>query len=303
MAVYRQVHTTFWQDPFVLDSLDFKEKYFYLYLMTNSKTTQCGIYEISEGVMKLETGLPIDDLNRMLQKLESNDKIMYNKETKEIFLVNWIKYNPVNNVNIEKCVLKELKELNSEAYRKHFIQACISLELKIPLLHKAYEGLIRGLDTPTKKKEQEEEEEKEKEEEQKQEEAVTVVAVDVNKEIFNDYARAGFGIASSTQADQLIELEDTYGYEWTRDAIKEAALNNILRITYVEGILKNWKAKGRNAQKPQYKNGKEVKKDFTERNYDYKQEEEKLLGWSNIPEKKTDSEDIMEKLKKMREGE
>ncbi|TKI91171.1 replication protein, partial [Bacillus wiedmannii] len=38
MAVYRPVHVSFWQDSFVLD-LTPEEKYFYLYLMTNSKTS------------------------------------------------------------------------------------------------------------------------------------------------------------------------------------------------------------------------------------------------------------------------
>jgi DnaD/phage-associated family protein len=280
VAVYRQVHTTFWQDPYVLDHLDFKEKYFYLYLMTNSKTTQCGIYEISEGVMRLETGLPASEINQMISKFETDGKIKYSKETKEIFLVNWVKYNPVNNTNIEKCVLKELKELKSDEYREDLIRACISLEYKIPLINKAYEGLIRGLYTPTKKKEQEKEQEKEKEkeEEQEQEKGASVAVVDTN--IFNDYAQAGFGIASSVQAEKLMELEKEYGYDWTRDAIKEAAMNNILKISYVDGILKNWKANGRNAKKPIYdKKGKEVKKDFTEREYDYDDLERKLLGW------------------------
>lgn len=45
MAVFRQIHIDFWQDGFILD-LTPEEKYFYLYLMTNSKTTQCGVYEL-----------------------------------------------------------------------------------------------------------------------------------------------------------------------------------------------------------------------------------------------------------------
>ena len=55
MAVYRQIQVSFWQDTFVLD-LTPEEKYFYLYLMTNSKTRQCGVYEVSRRVMELETG-------------------------------------------------------------------------------------------------------------------------------------------------------------------------------------------------------------------------------------------------------
>ncbi|MGQ0437590.1 hypothetical protein ACT4UT_04545, partial [Bacillus sp. B-TM1] len=43
MAVYRTVQVNFWQDDFVLD-LTPEERYFYVYLLTCSKTTQCGIF-------------------------------------------------------------------------------------------------------------------------------------------------------------------------------------------------------------------------------------------------------------------
>jgi hypothetical protein len=55
VAIYRQVHVDFWQDGFVLD-LTPEEKYFFLYLMTNSKTTQCGIYELPKRIIETETG-------------------------------------------------------------------------------------------------------------------------------------------------------------------------------------------------------------------------------------------------------
>ncbi|MBX4258447.1 hypothetical protein [Clostridium estertheticum] len=49
MAKYRQIYTEFWSDTFVLE-LDSQEKLFYLYLLTNTKSTQCGIYELSLGL-------------------------------------------------------------------------------------------------------------------------------------------------------------------------------------------------------------------------------------------------------------
>lgn len=296
MAVYRQIHTTFWNDPEVLEWTP-EEKYFYLYLMTNPYTNQIGIYEISKKMMSMQLGYPIDTVSIHLKTMISRNKIQYSEVTKEIYLLNWIKYNKSTSPKVIVLINKELETVKNQAFTRHYHAMCLNMGLKLKPLSIQYPY---GMDTLPQK---EQEQEQELEEEQKQEQKEIVVAVDVNKEIFNDYARAGFGIASSTQADRLIDIETTYGYEWARDAIKEAALNNILKISYVEGILKNWKANGRNAQKPQYKNGKEVKKDFTERNYDYKDEEEKLLGWSNIPEVKSDGEDIMEKLKKMREGE
>jgi len=56
MAKYRQLYTEFWSDSFVLE-LSSEEKFFYLYLLTNTKTTQSGIYEISRRFIETETGL------------------------------------------------------------------------------------------------------------------------------------------------------------------------------------------------------------------------------------------------------
>ena len=236
MAVYRQVHTTFWQDPFVLDTLDFKEKYFYLYLMTNSKTTQCGIYEISEGVMRLETGLSMQDITVMLAKLEKHNKIRFNKQTKEIMLINWIKYNPVNNTNIEKCVLRELKEIKSEEFRISFITACKDLQFKIPLINKAYEGLTRGLDTPTKKEEEEKEEEKEKE---KEEEGWSLL------HLSNLWTHCGYGMLNPDTVSKLETDVEIYSWPWVKEAIEKGNDRGKRSYAYIKAVLKGWQTDGK----------------------------------------------------------
>jgi hypothetical protein len=149
MAIYRQVYITFWQDPFIME-LTPEEKYFYLYLMTNSKTKQCGCYELPKRIMEFETGYNRETVDKLLARFIEYGKIQYDDDTSEILLLNWLKYNPVNNVNIEKCVYKEMALIKSSG------------------LLIALKGLIRGLDTPTKKEEQEQEEEPTKEEEPKQ---------------------------------------------------------------------------------------------------------------------------------------
>ena len=52
MAIFRKVHTSFWSDTFISD-LDKDKKLFYLYILTNERTTQCGIYEISKKQISL----------------------------------------------------------------------------------------------------------------------------------------------------------------------------------------------------------------------------------------------------------
>ena len=54
MAKYRAIQTDFWEDGFVLD-LTPEEKYFYLYLLSNSRTTQCGCYELLYKVIEMQT--------------------------------------------------------------------------------------------------------------------------------------------------------------------------------------------------------------------------------------------------------
>jgi DnaD/phage-associated family protein len=130
-----------------------------------------------------------------------------------------------------------------------------------------------------KRKEKKREENNEKEIKQEEKESKVVVVVDKSRNIFQEYEKAGFGLASTIQAEMLMDLEKTYGFEWTVDALKESAKSNIMKINYVEGILKNWKANGRDAPRPRYgKNKEPVKPDFTEREYDYSDLEKKLLG-------------------------
>lgn len=147
MAVYRQVYITFWQDEFILE-LTPEEKYFYLYLMTNSKTSQCGIYQLPIKVMEMELGYNRDTIIKLIERFEQYGKIAYDESTKEVALVNWLKFNPINNINIQKCVEKELQGIKSD------------------FLKEKYNPLISPLQTPCKKKEKEKTKEKEEEKEQ-----------------------------------------------------------------------------------------------------------------------------------------
>lgn len=108
MAIYRQIQTTFWSDTFV-ENLTPDQKYFYIYLLTNEKTKQCGIYEISLKTMSFETGFPKEAVEKHLQFFEKSHKIKWSKETSEIALKNWAKYNSHTSPKVKVCIDKELK--------------------------------------------------------------------------------------------------------------------------------------------------------------------------------------------------
>lgn len=110
MAVYRNVQVNFWQDEFILD-LTPEERYFYIYLLTGTKTKQCGIYILPKRVAELETGYSMETVEKLLNRFVEYGKILYDTETKEVFIINWLHYNPISNTNVEKCVLRELKTI------------------------------------------------------------------------------------------------------------------------------------------------------------------------------------------------
>lgn len=123
MAKYRQIHVEFWQDSFVLD-LTPEEKYFYLYLMTNSKTTQCGIYELPKRIIEMETGYNRETVEKLLQRFKDYGKIKYSDTTKEVFLINWIKYNGINSPKVKACIKKELENVKNKEFIDEFYRLC-----------------------------------------------------------------------------------------------------------------------------------------------------------------------------------
>ena len=115
MAIYRQIQISFWQDKFILN-LTPEEKYFYLYLMTNSKTTQCGIYEIPKNVMVFETGYNLETVDKLIQRFVDYKKILYDTETTEILMLNWLKYNGSTSPKVITRIENELKSVKSDVF-------------------------------------------------------------------------------------------------------------------------------------------------------------------------------------------
>ncbi|OOR08484.1 replication protein [Bacillus mycoides] len=247
MAVYRPVHVSFWQDSFVLD-LTPEEKYFYLYLMTNSKTSQSGIYELPLRIIETDTGYNRETVMKLLERFAEYGKISYNQKTKELFLINWLKFNPIKNVNIEKCVLKEIQSVKDQDFLVDFYETCLELEVqqdfKIPrikeYLSTRLKGLIRGFQDPSKEEEEEKEEEKEKEQQQEKRASAEEV-VEVNPISFYEQ---NFGLITPFIADGIHAWIDDLNAELVVKAMEIALEKNTRNMNYVNTILRDWHLKG-----------------------------------------------------------
>jgi hypothetical protein len=114
MAIFRKIHTQFWSDTFV-QSLSPERKYFYLYLLTNEKTKQCGIYEISTRQISYDTGYTVETVYSLLDFFISNGKILFSRGTNEIAIKNWNKYNKNPSSKVVTLVNKELATVKNKS--------------------------------------------------------------------------------------------------------------------------------------------------------------------------------------------
>jgi DnaD/phage-associated family protein len=224
VAKYRQVHVEFWQDGFVLD-LTPEEKYFYIYLMTNSKTSQCGIYELPKRIIETETGYNRETVDKLLARFIDYEKIHYDDRTKEIMLVNWIKYNGIKSPKVISCIQKELETVKNKGFVRELITQSIRYGYRIDTLSIDY--------GEEEEQEREKEEEKEREQEQEQEEESVVVNV-------FDFYQQNFGVLNPFIGEEIGYWIDSLNEVVVQEAMKKALVNQ-KPWSYALGILKDWK--------------------------------------------------------------
>ena len=92
--------------------------------MTNSKTSQCGIYELPKRIIETETGYNRETVDKLLNRFIDYKKIVYCEETREVFLMNWIKHNKIVSPKVKKCVYEELKKIKSMDMVNLFFKQC-----------------------------------------------------------------------------------------------------------------------------------------------------------------------------------
>ncbi|MFC4801715.1 DnaD domain protein [Neobacillus sp. GCM10023253] len=278
MAKYRMVRTEFWENP-VVEEMTPEEKYFYLYLLTNSKTTQIGIYRITKKQMAFHLGYSMETVHSLMERFaEHHQLIRYNPETKELALKYWGEYNlHKGGKPIMDCITAELKEVQdhslisyvSEGITNFGISSLYESFSRQEELYFGNEGSEREeQDTYTDTEEEEfndtsarrltirgQKEKENKKEKQKQKivsqpymedtpdlENLTKPE-DVN-EIIEFWDANGFGFTNVMAKQQLLAWLDESSFlqpkEMILKAMEIACANNKRRLNYIVAILRNW---------------------------------------------------------------
>lgn len=272
MAKFRLVHTSFWNDPRVVEELTAEDKYFFLYLLTNENTTQIGIYQITKRQIAFELGYSIESVDALLQRFIDHHKLIkYNAQTREIAIKNWGKYNLVKGGKpVYDCVKSELKNVKDTSLIP-FVSERITNEKIKEIFDTYYDSVsIRNQnvnDTPTTRtkneesrnindsydtynetltirgQEKEEQEQEEKEEyKEKQEQEEKQKKVEFGRLV--SFYEQNVGPLLPVIGQELGIIYDTYqDVKLIQEAFKLAIqINAKNKIKYAEGVLRNWKA-------------------------------------------------------------
>lgn len=165
MAIYRQLHCEFWSDRDIL-TYPLEKKAFYIYLLTNNRSKQMGIYEFSLPYAQLELGKSQETIIKWLKELQNEKKIIFSPDTQEIAILNWRKYNDSKSPKVRSCIEKEIKQVKDKKlvkilYGNEFDEVLNSIDT----ISIEYEYSIDTVDIPDRKERKKNKEEKEKEEE------------------------------------------------------------------------------------------------------------------------------------------
>lgn len=179
----------------------------------------------------METGYNRETVDKLVQRFIDYGKILYDAETRELFVLNWLRYNPVTNTNVEKCVLRELKGVKNKEFVHMFLQKCVEEELNVPMLL-AHFGMPSDLavdDVEPVCEETEAEEE--------------VIEEETGSRVFSFYEQH-FGSLSPFAVEELSAWMDDLSEELVLKALQIAFENNKRTIAYVKGFCVGGTGKG-----------------------------------------------------------
>lgn len=139
MGIKRVVNVDFWKDDEVAERYTPEERYFFLYLLTNPNTKQCGIYHLPIRTMTFELGFTSEKIKALLDKFENQYKnIVYSYTTNEVAILNFLKHSIIKGGKpVEDCLRKELEEVKDKK-----------------LITKVYEHMLQHMDEQIKFKEE-----------------------------------------------------------------------------------------------------------------------------------------------------
>ena len=118
----RLIDTELWNNEQIVEEFTCDDKYFWLYLLTSPHGSICGVMRYSPAIIGRDMGLHKDTIENLVYRFENNYKlIVVDKETKELLILNWYKWNWSTSGKLLQSVLNS-KETIKSAFIQELVQ-------------------------------------------------------------------------------------------------------------------------------------------------------------------------------------
>lgn len=118
----RLIDTELWNNEQIVEEFTCDDKYFWLYLLTSPHGSICGVMRYSPAIIGRDMGLHKDTIENLVYRFENNYKLIFvDKETKELLILNWYKWNWSTSGKLLQSVLNS-KETIKSAFIQELVQ-------------------------------------------------------------------------------------------------------------------------------------------------------------------------------------
>lgn len=259
----RGFDTNFWTDPFIV-RLPLEAKALYVYLWTNSRCNQAGLYEIGVETIASETGLAVDNIPTLLKALEP--KVKWYTEQDLIWVKNFLRHqakSPKFLIAAARCLggiknndaVKELLEYNLQRYSisipyQYSINTVVVLDSGGGSKAKGYSTdtvPILDSDTSASASASANANANKGGAGGKENEPPSAVQ-DKELAVMTQLYEANIGMLTPMIAERLKDISATSTPGWFGEALKEAVGMEHRNLKYIEAILARWKTEGFKSQ-------------------------------------------------------
>lgn len=236
MAGYRQFHTKFWKDGWVIE-LEPLERYLFTYLFTNEQSSISGIFELPIRIIQNETGLDKSFILATLDKFEKSQKILYRDGIVWVvkMRIHHKNMSPTTSARVNADVASIPEGIVKQAYRYY------------------QETGIYSIDTVSEEYPYPSLKAKDKAKDKAEAEVSPPPPPDPSEKNIYRFYSDEIGTITPMVSDDLQLAEKEYPAGWIEDAIREAVNHNARSWKYCETILKRWKVEGKKENKNGHK--------------------------------------------------
>lgn len=115
----RLIDTELWNNEDIVEHFTAEDKYFWLYLLTSPHNNICGVFRNSPALMARDMGLHKETIVNLLYRFETIHKLISaDKDTNEVLILNWYKFNWNKSPKLRILIDSELAKIASESIVK-----------------------------------------------------------------------------------------------------------------------------------------------------------------------------------------